>query len=324
MTNFGTRLVRITGVLGLLLSTLEAGCSPQAESRTSVVPREVHTQVDRLSSVRFNSDGSRLAVGGANGEVLIWRDINDPPQPLEVKAASPVVSMTWSPDGMLAVTNLDKSFCGWQFGKAEPVRVEFPGLPTPAVCVAFRSTGPTPEIVIGMKDGSLVFLDKQGAKQIKPQHRGSVKQLLFSPDGRWLVSAGADGQLVWWDVATRSSSALVKAHESEVTRLLISRDGQQIVSADWNGVIKTWDMTSRKMLRQFQHDDAVSGLDWCKSKLVSGGWNGTLKIWNATSGTCLRTIAGNPSIQDLSADPKSNRIATVHLDRSLRFWELAD
>jgi WD40 repeat protein len=222
------------------------------------------------------------------------------------------------------MTDMERGFIGWQFGKSEPEHIELPGLSATAVCVAFRPNVTQLELVIGSRDGSLIFLDARGKKQLKPDHRGAVKQATYSRDGRLLITAGADGQLIWRDAASRGVMEAVKAHDAEISRLLWHLDGQQIISGDWNGRIKVWDSASRKSLRTFEQPEAVSGLGWLRSQLVSASWDGSLRLWQVSSGRLQRTIPTGQPIHDLSVDPRSGQIATVGLDRSVRVWEIPD
>lgn len=305
----------------IVASCATSGCGSGKSSQTAVKPRELPTTAQRLSLVQFSPDGKLLASGGANGDILVWRESNDPPLKLESGRTSPLVSLTWSLDGLLAMTDLDGGFVGWQFGPAEPARAKFPPLASAAVCVAFRPKTTDHELVLGMQDGSLIFVDKHGSKQLKPEHRGPVKHAVYSLDGQWLVTAGADGKLLWREAATRQVKQTVKAAETDISRLLLSTDGQQLVSGDWNGRLKIWDMAARKSLREFDQPDAVSGLGWVRDELVSGSWDGTLRGWDVSSGRRLRSIATGQAIHDLTTDSGTSRVATVSLDGSVRIWD---
>lgn len=305
----------------IVVSCAIGGCGSGKSPQTTVKLRELPTDAQRLSLVQFSPDGKLLASGGANGEVLVWRESNDPPMKLDSGRSSPLVSLTWSPDGLLAMTDLDRGFLGWQFGEAKPDRVEFPPLASAAVCIAFRPKTSDRELVLGMQDGSLIFVDKNGSKQLKPEHRGPVKQALYSLDGQSLVTAGADGKILWRDAATRQLQQSVKAAETDISRLLLSSDGKQLISGDWNGGLKVWDMATHKSLREFEQSEAVSGLGWVRGELVSGSWDGTLRGWEVSSGRVLRSISTGQPIHDLATDSGTSRVATVRLDRLVRVWD---
>ena len=300
------------------------GCGSAKTQGPSLTPREVKTNVERLSLVRFSPDGQQLAAGSANGDVLVWRDVSDPPRKLESGHTSALLSLTWSADGLVTVTDLDRGLIGWQFDQSGPKRVEMPGLPSAAICLAFRPNAKSLEFVIGMRDGSLIFVDANGSKQLKPDHRGAVKQAQYSSDSKWLVTAGADGQLIWRDAATRQVTQAVKAHDTEISRLLLSMDGQQLISGDWNGTLQVWDMATRKSVREFHQPEAVSGLGWVGKELVSASWDGSLHGWEVSSGRCLRTFATGQPIHDLTCDARAPRVATVSLDRTVRVWDWPD
>ena len=99
------------------------GCGSSSKSDPPLTARELKSDAARLSLVRFSPDGTTLAAGGANGEVLVWSDVSGSPTKLESGRAAPLVSLTWSPDGLLAATDVERGFVGWQFGKTKPDRV---------------------------------------------------------------------------------------------------------------------------------------------------------------------------------------------------------
>lgn len=305
----------------LMLVMLLCGCGSPANP-DAVTPRELKTEAARLSSVCFSHDGSYLAAGSADGEVIVWSDISIAPTKLDSGNHSPLVSLAWGPNNLLTTTDLDNGFVGWQFGKAEPSRIDLPGLPAPAVSVGFRPKSNPLEFVIGSRDGSLIFLDSKAAKQIKPDHRGAVKQIVYLPDGRSLITAGADGKLIWRDSVTRKIVETIKAHDAEISRMILSRDGQQLITGDWNGRIKIWNTSTRKASQSLEQPDAVSGFGFVHGQLVSGSWDGALRLWNIATGQLVRTIPTGQPIHDLAVDPRTERIATVCLDRFVRLWEL--
>lgn len=300
---------------------LTAGCGAEPTAEPTVTPREVKADVARLSLVRFSADGKWLAAGGTNGEVVFWQDTHAAATKLASDRSAPLISLSWSPDGLLAVSDAERGFFGWQFGQSEPKRRNFPRVPSPVVCLAFRPNAAASELVLGMRDGSLIIIEKRGTQQLKPDHRGPVKQAVFSPDGKWLITAGADGQLLWRDGATHKLIESVNAHDAEISRVVISPQGTQLVSGDWNGQLKVWDIVTHKRQREFEQPEAVSGLGWIRAELISAGWDGSLRGWDIATGRCRRTIAAGRPIHDLACHPKSSQVATVSLDGSVRLWD---
>jgi WD40 repeat protein len=76
--------------------------------------------------------------------------------------------------------------------------------------------------VLLTRDGETVELDG---------HRMAVKSVAFSPDGRRLVSASRDSDVILWDVASASALRRLRGHFGEVSDARFSPDGRWIASA---------------------------------------------------------------------------------------------
>ena len=85
-------------------------------------------------------------------------------------------------------------------------------------------------------------------------HRSNVHSLVFTPDGKWLVSGGGnnsaagDNDIRLWDVALPEprAEAVLAAHTNTVDALAISADGRLLASGGHDQSVRLWDLTSRK------------------------------------------------------------------------------
>lgn len=71
-------------------------------------------------------------------------------------------------------------------------------------------------------------------------HTGGVDCVAFSPDGKRIVSGGADQTLKVWDADKGSETLALKGHTREVTCVAFSPDGQRIVSGSSDNT-NVWD-----------------------------------------------------------------------------------
>ena len=67
-----------------------------------------------------------------------------------------------------------------------------------------------------------------------------MSSIVWSPDGKTLVSTSADQTIKFWDVASGQVRATLKS-PSTIAALAWSTDGKTLVSGE-GGLIKLWDL----------------------------------------------------------------------------------
>ncbi len=81
------------------------------------------------------------------------------------------------------------------------------------------------------------------------EHKRRVLAVAFSPDGKMLASAAADGSVSLWDVACGEERPLPRRHEAAVLALAFTPDGKALVSASRDGAAWLWDVAARRASR---------------------------------------------------------------------------
>lgn len=131
---------------------------------------------------------------------------------------------------------------------------------------------------------------------------GDVRSLVFTGNGRWLVSGGDDGVVRVWDAESGACTHSLEGHEDRVWCVAASGDGHLVVSGDDRGVVRVWDTRSDTCVHTLQaHEGRVSCVAMSENGtlIASGGGEGAVRVWDSVTGTCMRSFEGRGHAEDL-------------------------
>ncbi|MDU0371019.1 WD40 repeat domain-containing protein [Hymenobacter endophyticus] len=151
------------------------------------------------------------------------------------------------------------------------------------------------ELAVGGSDHLVRVLD---ADSLRVQHviegaTNSVFTCAYSPDGRYLLTAGRDAHLRIWDVAAeyREHRSIV-AHMFTINHLAFSPDARLLATCSMDKSIKLWDAETWQLLRVVDrarhagHGTSVNKVIWPGSgkRLVSCSDDRSLAVWEVVGG----------------------------------------
>ncbi|KAI9361667.1 hypothetical protein DFJ73DRAFT_814003 [Zopfochytrium polystomum] len=161
-----------------------------------------------------------------------------------------------------------------------------------------------------------------------------VKDVVFSPDGQLLASAGEDKSVRIWDAATGHELHTLVGHTGIVVSVAFSPDGQHVLSACVDGSARMWNVFTAQEVRRFE---GHSGLVGCAKfspdgrRVATGGEDKTLRMWNAETGEqlwCVKAAHLN-TVYASSFSPDGSHIVTTSSEfpyediGSFKLWETA-
>ncbi|GAB3505219.1 hypothetical protein GCM10027341_36500 [Spirosoma knui] len=149
------------------------------------------------------------------------------------------------------------------------------------------------EMAVGYSDTTVRIFDLQTyeLKRVIPAHTNSVFTVAYSPDLRYLLTAGRDAHLKIWDVekAYTLQNDIV-AHMFAINHLTFSPDSTWFATASMDKSIKIWDAETYRLLkvvdraRHAGHGTSVNKLLWVDrdNQLLSASDDRTISVWKLT------------------------------------------
>jgi WD40 repeat protein len=186
--------------------------------------------------------------------------------------ASPQFALT--PDDRFLITaSEDGELVWWDLRsrkKARTVRIE-----TGLHALAVSPDGLT--AAVGIKHGvQLVDLRSGTMRTATADLAGSPSWVLFSPDGKMVVSTNRDKTVTRWDVESATPLETLRGHSNFVQQPVFSPDGETLYTVSHDGTAIAWDLTGDRRLGRpftFTHDRTFSttGYDGHPGRLSPDG-----------------------------------------------------
>ena len=116
-------------------------------------------------------------------------------------------------------------------------------------------------------------------------HTHFVRSVVYSPDGRYIVSGSLDETIRIWDASTQLQIGKpLTGHTNSVRSVAYSPDGRHIVSGSGDNTIRIWDVLTQRQIGNplTGHTNSVTSVAYSPDgqHIVSGSADRTIRIWN--------------------------------------------
>ena len=86
---------------------------------------------------------------------------------------------------------------------------------------------------------------------IQTGHSAGITDLVFSPDGNFLASAGEDSKIIIWDMTSSKQMNILSGHTKTVNAIAIHPSKKIIASASDDHSVKIWEYPSGKLIKSY-------------------------------------------------------------------------
>ena len=162
--------------------------------------------------------------------------------------------------------------------------------------------------------------------QVLQAHEADIDAVTFSPDGRYLVTAGADQRAVVWRPDGLARQATLD-HGGRVRALAVSPDSRLLASVAADGKLRVWRAPAGTLLRT--HEEARGDL-WAvafspdQAWLAAAGAEGTIWVYRVDDGQLVARLRGHrATVTSLAFVPGTRTLVSGSEDGSLRLWDVA-
>jgi RNA polymerase sigma factor (sigma-70 family) len=170
---------------------------------------------------------------------------------------------------------------------------------------------------------------KLGADRSRPirsllGHQDRVNSVAYSPDGRYIATAGSDSTARLWDVKTGDEVRRLEVAQAWFPRILFSPDNEFIVATvvapNVNDAVIVWNRRTGEKVRQFPGFSFAFSPD---GQLIAcggpdrddGGWiRGIIRLYDFATSKMLRELSGHlTQVISLAFSPDGKTLVSVGL-----------
>jgi WD40 repeat protein len=159
-------------------------------------------------------------------------------------------------------------------------------------------------------------------------HTQPIWSVHFSPNGRFLLTAGRDLTARMWDVATGAELLRLPAHTGEAWQALFSPNGELIATCGADGLIKLWRAADGVLVRVLTgHTRDVRRIAFSPNGqlLASASYDTTVKIWSIPSGVLLYTLTGHSgNVRAVAFSSDGQYLVSVGAGAEAKLWRVSN
>jgi WD40 repeat protein len=279
-----------------------------------------------VSSVAFSPDGNFVVSGSDDGTARIWAAMAGW-EVARMTHDGGVISVAFSPNGIFVASgSMDYTVRVWAAPHRPeislPVHYEFS---TWDIQNSVRS--PDGKWILSFKneDTKTIAVSEvvTGEEIAHMKHDDQVNSIVFSRDGKYIVSASSDGTALVWEAATGKELSRLNCGQMDASAVAFGPDETYAAVACLDGTIRIWDVFTGKELIPIQ-GPGYPGLVTFSSDgkyIASGGSDKTARVWEVRTGKEIAHMTHEEPVWSAAFSPDGEYVASGSADNTVILWE---
>jgi RNA polymerase sigma factor (sigma-70 family) len=252
-TAYGVRCLVFTPDGESLATAEHDGVARLRDVKSGDVLRSFRGHKANIDTVSLSSDGKRIATSSWDRTVKLWDTATGEEVSTLDGQGGQLFAVAIAPDGRtLAAGGVHRLAKVWELGTDE---VAFTLKGHKGVIHWLTYSPDSTLIATASWDKTVNLWDASNGKLLATLrgHTEPVLAVAFSPDGRTLASCSgkwgdakaapnvpSPGEVILWDVATRTLRSRLRDHQDRLFGLAFSPDSSQLAVAGWDGSVTLW------------------------------------------------------------------------------------
>ncbi|PSR75544.1 hypothetical protein PHLCEN_2v9024 [Hermanssonia centrifuga] len=254
---------------------------------------------DSVTSTAFSSDGEFISTGGMDGKVRIWRRVGK------------------------------EDWKTWEF------LTELQG-PDEVMWLRWHPKGSV--LLAGSNDTTVWLwqLPSGNTMQVFAGHTSAVLCGEFTPDGKRIVTADEEGNLIYWDPRSptpvfKLSATNTRFELGSITSLAVNPASTLAVVGGANGGVRVVSLSKGEVVSALgghKEDESVESVVFVDlvgtgGVVITGATDGKACIWDLSTMRLRATLEHRDAITALLnlPSPKSHLLVSASSDRTLKTWD---